>query len=130
MTLSGGPAGVMRMTMPTEQDPETTRIEMRVSMATLTDLLNLDKPVVDLTELKGVYEVSLALPNGAVKGLMRAAMGMGSVGGPQGPTDAATLTQALQKVGLKLESRKARDVLSRVAWSVPRRAASALPGMP
>ena len=57
MTLSGGPAGVMRMTMPTEQDPETTKIEMRVSIATLADLLNLDKPVVDLTDLRGVYEV-------------------------------------------------------------------------
>ena len=109
MTLSGGPAGVMRMTMPTEQDQETTKIEMRVSIATLADLLNLDKPVVDLTELRGVYEVSLALPNDAVKGLMRAAMGMGSLGSlgvPQEPTDAAALMQALQKVGLKLESRK------------------------
>src|ERR1035438_8591118 len=96
----------MRMTMPTEQDPDTTRIEMRISMAVLTDLLHLEKPVVDLTELKGVYEVSLALPNNAVKGLMRAAMGMGSLGGPQEPTDAAALMQALQKVGLKLESRK------------------------
>ncbi len=105
-TLSGGPAGVMRMTMPTEQDPETMKIEMRVSIATLIDLLNLDKPVIDMTELTGVYEVALALPNGAVKGLMRAALGMGSVGGPQEPTDAAGLTQALQKVGLKLESRK------------------------
>jgi hypothetical protein len=42
VTLSGGPAGVMRMTMP---DPETTKIEMRVSIGTLTDLLDLDKPV-------------------------------------------------------------------------------------
>ena len=106
VTLSGGPAGVMRMTMPTEQDPETTKIEMRVSIATLTDLLNLDKPVVDLTELKDVYEVSLALPNDAAKGLLRAAMGLGSLGGPQEPTDAAAIAQALQKVGLKLESRK------------------------
>ena len=107
MTLSGGPAGVMRLTMPTEQDPETTKIEMRVSIATLTDLLNLDKPVVDLTELRGVYEVSLALPNDSAKGLMRAAMGLGSLGGPQDVTDAAAVAQALQKVGLKLESRKA-----------------------
>lgn len=103
MTLSGGPAGVMRMTMP---DPETTKIELRVSIATLTDLLNLDKPVVDQTELKDVYEVSLALPNDAAKGLMRAAMGLGSMGGPQDVTDAAAIAQALQKVGLKLESRK------------------------
>jgi len=94
------------MTMPTEQDPETTKIEMRVSIATLTDLLDLDKPVVDLTELRDVYEVSLALPNDAVKGLMRAAMGLGSLGGPQQPTDADAIAQALQKVGLKLESRK------------------------
>jgi len=58
VALSGGP-GVMQMTMPTQEDPETTRIEMRVSIATLTDLLNLDKAVVDLTGLKDVCEVSL-----------------------------------------------------------------------
>ncbi len=105
-TFSGGPAGVMRITMPTQQDLETTKIEMRVSIAILADLLNLDRPVVDQTGLKGVYEISLALPNDAVKGFMRAAMGVGSLGGPQEPRDAAAIARALQKVGLKLESRK------------------------
>jgi uncharacterized protein (TIGR03435 family) len=79
ITLSGGPAGVIRMTMPTERDSETTNVEMRVSMAAFTDLLNLDKPVIDLTELKGLYEVALGLPDNAVKGLLRAAMGRWAV---------------------------------------------------
>jgi uncharacterized protein (TIGR03435 family) len=33
-------------------------------------------------------------------------MGLGSLGGPQDVTDAAAVAQALQKVGLKLESHK------------------------
>jgi uncharacterized protein (TIGR03435 family) len=33
-------------------------------------------------------------------------MGFGWLGGPQEPTDAAAIAQALQKVGLKRESRK------------------------
>jgi uncharacterized protein (TIGR03435 family) len=37
---------------------------------------------------------------------MRSAMGIGMLGSPQDLTDATVLAQALQKIGLKLESRR------------------------
>jgi uncharacterized protein (TIGR03435 family) len=37
---------------------------------------------------------------------MRAAMGFGMIGGPQDAMDSTAIAQALQKAGMKLESRK------------------------
>jgi uncharacterized protein (TIGR03435 family) len=104
MTISGGPAGNVRITY--LDDPNQCRIELRTSMSTLADMFTLDKPVVDSTGLTGPYAVVLALPTNDAKPLMRSAMGMGIVGMSQDRTDATALAQSLQKAGLKLEARR------------------------
>jgi len=104
-----------------------------MTVATLTDLLTtfVDRPVVDQTELKGAYQVTLDLSIEDLMGVMRSrgmAMGMGMPGGPMPPgampgagaaaggaPSAATASDpsggaifsAVQKLGLKLEPRKA-----------------------
>jgi uncharacterized protein (TIGR03435 family) len=104
MTISGGPAGAIRVTY--IDDPNFSRLELRTSMSTFAGMLSLDKPVVDLTALVGTYAIALTLPINDIKPFMRSAMGIGMLGSPQDLTDATVLAQALQKVGLKLESRR------------------------
>jgi uncharacterized protein (TIGR03435 family) len=104
MTISGGPAGAIRVTY--IDDPNFSRLELRTSMSTFAGMLSLDKPVVDLTGLSGTYAVALTMPTNDIKPFMRSAMGIGMLGSPQDLTDATVLAQALQKIGLKLESRR------------------------
>jgi uncharacterized protein (TIGR03435 family) len=103
MIVSGGAAGTIRMT---DVGQDAISIRMNATIPALVDLLQLDKPVVDQTDLKGEYELTLVVPNNTAKVLMRSAMGIGMFGGPQDSMDAAPITQALAKAGLKLESRK------------------------
>jgi uncharacterized protein (TIGR03435 family) len=104
MTISGGPAGAIRVTY--IDDPNFSRLELRTSMSTFAGMLSLDKPVVDLTGLSGTYAVALTMPTNDIKPFMRSAMGIGMLGSPQDLTDATVLAQALEKIGLKLESRR------------------------
>src|SRR4051794_22121803 len=85
-----------------------------------------DKPVVDMTELKGIYQMALvlsmedmktvAMKSGMAAGMMMP-MGGGAAAGAGGeanraPSDAASapsssIFTAVQQLGLKLEQRKA-----------------------
>jgi len=105
--LSMGPNGTMHLEAP------------RISMAAFADTLSrfFDRPVADLTELKGTYQVALDL---SMEDLRTAAMTMGIMGPGMGagrgaarpPADAASdpgglsVFAAVQQLGLKLEPRK------------------------
>jgi len=84
----------------------------RVGMAALADLFSplVDKPVTDMTALKGDYHVTLDLDGESQAALMMSAAGIGlNLAGV--PVDVADLpgsavAKAVQQLGLRLESRK------------------------
>jgi uncharacterized protein (TIGR03435 family) len=126
MVITGGPNGTMRVSA---GENGNMRMEMsRMSMARLADLLTpfVDRPVVDMTELKGAYQVALELPMQELVNMARAmAPELAGPGGPigRGPNPAAgaagpgapevsdpsgtSMFQAVQQLGLRLEPRKA-----------------------
>ena len=100
----------------------------KMSMTGIADILSsfLDRPVVDMTEMKGDHQFSLDVTLEDMKGAARAAgVAMPSAGGAatagggpdagKMPADAAsdpsgsTLFRSVQQLGLKLEARKAPD---------------------
>ena len=105
--MSMGPNGNMRLEAP------------KMSMPALADALSrfFDRPVVDLTELKGSYQITLDLSLEDLRNAARNAglMGPGMGGGRDGArpqADAASdpgglsVVAAVQQLGLKLEPRK------------------------
>jgi uncharacterized protein (TIGR03435 family) len=106
--MSVGPGGTMHLEAP------------KMTMAAFADTLSrfFDRPVVDLTELKGTYQVAIDLSMEDLRiaartmGLMGPGMGAGT-DGARPPTDAASdpaglsIFAAVQQLGLKLEPRKA-----------------------
>lgn len=115
LTVKGGPMGQMQVTM---ADGKMHMQAAKMSMASLADIATtfVGKPVVDMTELKGNYQVALDLSMDDLKNVARAA-GLTMPGAPggnasQGVADAAdpsgsTIFASIQQLGLKLESRKA-----------------------
>jgi uncharacterized protein (TIGR03435 family) len=114
MTVKGGPMGQMRMTM---VDGKLHLEASKMAMASLAEVATsfVGKPVVDMTELKGNYQVALDLSMDDIKNVARAA-GMNFPGGPgadagQGLLNASdpsgsTIFASIQQMGLKLEQRK------------------------
>jgi uncharacterized protein (TIGR03435 family) len=117
VAISGGPIGTARMSMGPNG---TMRLEaLKMNMAALADTLSrfFDRPVVDLTELKGTYQVVVDLSMEDLRtaarsmGYMAPGMGGGRDGGRAG-ADAASdpgglsIFAAVQQLGLKLEPRK------------------------
>jgi len=111
MKISMGEGGVMRMEFP------------KLAMPMLADMLTrfTDRPVVDMTELKGNYQVGLDLSMEEMRNIARAsgmAAGMmmpgpaGGGGASTAPADLApagtssTIFTAVQALGLKLDPRK------------------------
>jgi len=91
----------------------------KITMAGLAELLTsfVDRPVLDMTELKGGYQVTLDLSMLDVMAAARAQLG-GNFGGPGGPganavvpaasdPSGGAIFSAVQKLGLKLDARKA-----------------------
>ena len=115
MTVKGGPAGQMHITM---ADGRMHMEAAKMTMAGLADAATsfVGRPVIDMTELKGNYQVTLDLSMDDLKNVARAA-GMTMPGGPggdggKGLVDASdpsgsTIFASIQQMGLKLESRKA-----------------------
>lgn len=104
--VAPGPDGQMRLEM------------SKMTMAGFADLLTrfLDRPVVDMTELKGNYQVALDLSMENLVSVARAAgvgvPGLGARGEPGRPIDAAdpsggSVFASVQQLGLRLEPRKA-----------------------
>lgn len=124
-TITGGMFGQMKVSV-----GEGGRMRMefsRLGMPALADMLSrfADKPVLDMTELKGNYQVTLDLSMDEMRNVAQAMssqmgfpsgpMGRGRDGGPAGgasPADAAStpggssVLGAVQQLGLKLDSRK------------------------
>jgi uncharacterized protein (TIGR03435 family) len=115
MVVKGGPMGQMHMTM---ADGKLHLEASKMTMASLADVATnfVGKPVVDMTELKGNYQVALDLSMDDIKNVARAA-GMNMPGTPAGnaanaPVDASdpsgsSIFASVQQLGLKLEARKA-----------------------
>ena len=90
-----------------------------ITMAALADRLTqfMDRPVVEATHLKGNYQITLELPPDAMNGIALAQKlailaGSGSVGAGFGGSNAldtsgAAMIQAVKRLGLELQSRKA-----------------------
>jgi uncharacterized protein (TIGR03435 family) len=117
-TMSGGPNGTMRMTM------QEGHMHMEIGKMTLEDFANVvsrfvDKPVVDMTGLKGNYQMALDLTMEELQNIARAQgmqmPGAAPAGGASSsrPADAAStpsgssVFSSVQQMGLKLEARKA-----------------------
>ena len=119
VSVTGGPVGPMRMQMGSNGNMRMEASKM--TMAMLADMLSrfVDRPVVDMTELKGNYVVSLELAMEDLRNIARTAgmMPPGAVpaaGAEAGrPADAASdpsglsIFASVQQLGLKLDPRKA-----------------------
>ncbi len=126
-TITGGRGGTVKFQMGAGGVMHYEFVKM--SMPRIADTLAsfLDRPVVDMTELKGDYQFSLDVTMDDLRNAARASgVAVPSGGGPAGapaagggsdagkmPADAAsdpsgsTLFRSVQQLGLKLESRKA-----------------------
>lgn len=123
MTVGGGPMGPVRMSM--GQDGAMHLETTKATMAMFAEVLSrfVDRPVMDMTELKGTYQVALDLSMDDMRNAAKAAgvmMGPGGMPGPppggdagRGPAIAAGNDSApssifanVQQLGLKLEPRK------------------------
>jgi uncharacterized protein (TIGR03435 family) len=124
VSISGGQFGTAHMSMGPDG---TMHLEApKMTMAAFADTLSrfFDRPVVDLTELKGTYQMALDLSMEDLRnaarnfGVMAPGMGAGRAGlgggrgGAGAPADAASdpgglsIFAAVQELGLKLEPRK------------------------
>jgi uncharacterized protein (TIGR03435 family) len=112
VTVAGGPMGQMHMSM---VDGKMHMEASKMDMPTLAEFATrfVDRPVVDMTELKGTYKVALDLSMDDLKNVARAA-GMGAMMGEAGkpsteasePSGSSIFT-SMQQMGLRLEARKA-----------------------
>jgi len=117
-TVTNAKFGQMKVSM---GDSGAMRLEFsKMKMADLADMLSpfADRPVLDMTELKGTYQVALDLSMEDMMKVARSA-GMGMMMGPgpradasRSPADAASTPSssvftAVQQLGLKLDTRKA-----------------------
>jgi uncharacterized protein (TIGR03435 family) len=107
MTVTGGPQGKMRMTM---TDGKMHMEAAKMSMAGLADAVTpfLDRPVVDMTDLKGDYQIVLDLSMDDLKNVARSAgMATGAAGNDASDPSGSSIFLSLQQMGLKVEARKA-----------------------
>jgi len=112
VTIKGGPQGQMKMSM---VDGKMHMETARMNMAMLCEFASrfVDRPVVDMTGLKGNYQVALDLSMDDLKNIAKAAGMTMPAGDPQkGATEASdpsgsSIFQSVQQMGLKLEARKA-----------------------
>jgi uncharacterized protein (TIGR03435 family) len=127
MVVKGGPTGQMRVTM--GEKGEISLEIAKLKMSDFSDLLTqfLERPVVDMTNLKGSYQVALEIPIEDLMGMVQRLAPKMGISLPQGLSNAGALIgaapgagglaasdpsggkifQAVQKLGLKLDSRKA-----------------------
>lgn len=115
ITVKGGPMGQMRMSM---VDGHMRMEAEKMNMTMLTETLTrfMDRPVVDLTDLKGNYHVALDLSRDDLQNAAKAA-GAGAMAAPprEGGRPSAeasdpagsSIFSSMQQLGLKLDARKA-----------------------
>ena len=111
ITLKGGPMGQMHMTM---ADGKMHMEAEKMTMANLAEIATtfVGRPVMDMTELKGNYQVALDLALGELMNVARNA-GVPVPAAPGGNSPEASepsgsaIFASVQQMGLKLEQRKA-----------------------
>jgi uncharacterized protein (TIGR03435 family) len=107
-TVRGGPSGNMKMRM---QDGIMHMEMERVSMDRLAGMLSrlVDRPVVNMTDLKGDFQVTLDIANSIATDAARR-MGRpddtGHADGEAPDPGGSTIFQTMQNLGLKLDARK------------------------
>jgi uncharacterized protein (TIGR03435 family) len=109
-SVSGGTTGNVRVAPGPNGEMQ---LQMsRITMAALADMLMqfMDRPIVDATELKGNYQVTLTLPADLMAGMpaaqkLTAILGLGPLGMTPDSSGAA-ISQAVKDLGLDLKSRK------------------------
>jgi len=115
VTVKSAATGQVHMTM---ADGRMHLEAAKMSMATLAETATsfVGRPVIDMTELKGDYQVALDLSIDDLKNVARTVgitmPGAGGGNGGQGPAEASdpagsTIFVSVQQLGLKLEARKA-----------------------
>lgn len=116
----GGPGRGGAMTMSMGGHGGNARMQVaRATMGSFADMLSnmLDRPVLNMTEIEGNYEIALDVSMEDMVGMKRGIGGRGPMmaggggGGEHGPAPdaapSASIFQAVQTLGLKLEPRKA-----------------------
>ena len=118
ITVNAGRNGTTKVNM--SPDMKTMHMEMaKMPILGLVELLTrmVDRPVVDMTELKGDYQVALDLPLStmmAIAGQVTGNAMPSGMGGPGGDSNkmaeasdpGSSVFESVQKMGLKLEPRK------------------------
>jgi uncharacterized protein (TIGR03435 family) len=113
--VRGGPMGQMHVTM---ADGKMHMEAAKMSMAALADIATtfVGRPVVDMTELKGDYQVTLELSMADLQNVAKSAgLMMPGAAASDGGKDllnasdpsGSTIFASIQQMGLKLEARKA-----------------------
>jgi uncharacterized protein (TIGR03435 family) len=124
MMISGGRTGQMRINV--GQNGAVTFEISKITMTDFVDILTqlLDRPVVNMTELKGAYQVALEVPQEEAAGIaqriaskagiplpMAAGAPTGAAAGAGAPAasdpSGGAIFRAVQQLGLRLDSRKA-----------------------
>ena len=117
MAISGAAAGAMRLAPGPKggMQMELAKVTMTAFADVLTQFM--DRPVVDATELKGSYQVTLDAPIQAMAGMsfaqkVAAFAGLGAFGtrgasGSDSESVSPAVIQAVKRLGLELQSRKA-----------------------
>jgi uncharacterized protein (TIGR03435 family) len=100
--------------------PKGRQLAGKVTLAQLCDMLSnwLDRPVLDVTEIKGIYDIDLEWTDDNQRGMMFGPGGGGRPEGPEGkrPPESSEgpsiFTAVQEKLGLRLEARKSEvDIL-------------------
>ncbi len=109
LTVTGASYGPLRGTPPRDGSPRFDLLA--VTMSGLVDLLapHVDRPLIDMTELKGRYhmQVSMDLPPPPPPGDAPEGGRGGGPGGPVGDPLGEGFFKAIERAGLKLEKRTA-----------------------
>jgi uncharacterized protein (TIGR03435 family) len=116
MVVRAGQAGAMKLNMTADGiRMENEKLTLEQLADTLTQFVG--RPVVDQTRLKGTYKIAIemsredALAAGRALGVGGAAAGPGQPGAPAGgasdPSGGTSAFRSVEKMGLKLESKKA-----------------------
>lgn len=120
-TIAGSPMGDIKVSPSPDGmiHMEMSKVPMPAFIQQLSQYL--DRPVVDMTELKGSYQIALDFPITALLNMARAQginvpgvpANLGGGGGGTGPADAAadpaamnSIFKSVENMGLKLEPRK------------------------
>ena len=109
MTVTNTPAGTQKVTM-VEGGMHVEASKMPISLLAESLSRYVDHPVVDMTQLKGNYQVALDISQEDIRNVMRS-VGAAMPAGAAGATDTASepgssIVNSVQQLGLKLEARK------------------------